>query len=121
MSTTTVTPAPPPAPDKVAELESRLRHLESLRASVSNMGVAATPVAAPPSLWLTNILQGLTLATAIGAAFWLGSLSGTVNASAAKIDKLTDSVAGTSRESISSRLSVIETRLDTMDKKLDSK
>lgn len=109
----------PPTVDRITELETRLRQLESVRASMSNaIGVASPPKA--PSLWLTNILQGVTLVTIAAAAFWLGSLSSTVAATSGKVDKLTEAVTGVSRESLSSRVSVIETKLDAIDQKLDA-
>ena len=120
MARTTVTPPAPPARDRIAELEARLSHLESFRASMSN-AVGVAPPAKPPSLLFTNLLQGVTLVTVVAAAFWLGSLNGTVSATASKLDKLSDSVSGASRDSMSSRLSVIETRLDSLDKKLDKR
>ena len=109
----------PSISDKVSELENRLRHLESVRASMSNsVGVPSPPK--PPSLWLTNLLQGVTLVTIAASAFWLGSLSSTVSSTSNKLDKLNESVMGVSRDSVSSRMSVIETKLDSLDKKLDS-
>jgi|ERR1051326_76138 hypothetical protein len=81
---------------------------------------SSTEITAPGvPQWLTSLLQGITLTAIIGFAFWLGTLSGTVNRSAEKVDKLSDAMIGPSRESVSNRLSVIETKLDSLDKRLE--
>lgn len=69
--------------------------------------------------WVTTALQGITLATIVGCAFWLGTLSATVSRSAEKIDKLNDAVIGVGKDGLSNRLSVIETKLDAIDRKID--
>ena len=63
-----------------------------------------------PHTW-TNVLQIGTLIAVLSFAFWLGSLSTKVSMQS---DKLNESVAGASRDSISSRLSVIETKIDAL-------
>lgn len=100
----------PSATDKMAELEKRIQQMES---------VGGSPPMKPPSLWLTNLLQGVTLVTVIGAAFWLGSLGSTVNATATKLDKLSDAVSGTSRDSLTSRITVLETKFDGFEIRLN--
>jgi len=70
--------------------------------------------------WLVTTLQGITLATIVGCAFWLGSLSSTVSRSAEKLDKLSDAVMNPSRDGMANRLSVIETKLDTINEKLEN-
>ena len=57
------------------------------------------------------MLQIGTLIAVLSFAFWLGSLSTKVSMQS---DKLNESVAGASRDSISSRLSVIETKIDAL-------
>ena len=63
--------------------------------------------------WLSPVLQSITLATVVGCAFWLGSLSNTVSRTAESVDKLTES-----KELMGNRLTAIETKLDAIDKKL---
>jgi hypothetical protein len=108
----------PPLDEKVSQIENRLRQLESMRVSVGTAPVASAP--RPPSLWFTNLLQGVTLVTIAACAFWLGSLSSTVSTTSGKLDKLNDAVMGISKDSLSSRVSVIETKLDEANKKLDT-
>jgi hypothetical protein len=112
----TVNPAA--ASDKLSDLELRLGRLESVKASVGNQFGVATPPR--QSLWITNLLQGVTLVTIAASAFWLGSLSSTVSSTSAKVDRLTDAVSG-SKDSLSSRASVIETKLDEINKKFDNR
>ncbi|PWT83228.1 MAG: hypothetical protein C5B44_00935 [Acidobacteria bacterium] len=96
--------------EKIAQLEDRLHKIESFRASSTQ----------PLSLWLTNILQGVTLVTIGACAFSLGSLSSTVSATSTKLDKLNDAVIGVSRESLSNRVSIIETKLDSLSGRVDA-
>jgi hypothetical protein len=105
----------PSIADKIGELEKRIQQMESVRGELAS----PAPPMKPPSLWLTNLLQGVTLVTVMGAAFWLGSLSSTVSATATKVDKLVDAVSGTSRYSLTSRITVIQTKLDVFETKLD--
>lgn len=99
--------------DVLSGMESLVSRAEALqRRGVDDEGDRASNF----PQWLTSILQGVTLATVIGSAFWLGSLSATVSRSAEKVDKLNDAVMGVGRDGISNRLSVIETKLDGLDK-----
>lgn len=102
----------PSAPDKITELEARLHQLETSRAETVELKT--------PSLGLTNMLQGVTLAMVVACAFWLGSLSSTVSTTAVRLERLESAVLGASRDSVISRLAVVETRLDGIDRKLDS-
>jgi hypothetical protein len=70
--------------------------------------------------WITTALQSVTLVTIVGCAFWLGSLSNTVTNTSQKLDKLNDGIAGISKDSVSNRLIAIETKLDSIEKKLDT-
>jgi hypothetical protein len=106
----------PGVAQELTQLKKRIIQLESGRATI-----APQPTFKSPSLWLTNMLQGVTLAAIVGCAFWLGALSSTISSASMKVDKLADSVAGASKESLSRRISVIETKLDSLDKRLDSK
>jgi len=70
--------------------------------------------------WVATLLQSVTLVTIVGCAFWLGSLSTTVSNTSQKLDKLNDGIVGISKDSLSNRLATIETKLDNIDKKLES-
>jgi hypothetical protein len=88
--------------------------------SASVPAPVVAPPSRPPSLWITNALQSITLAAIVGCAFWLGSLNATVSNTSAKVDKLTDTISGVAKESLSNRTSVLETKLDEINKKLDN-
>ena len=79
--------------DRVSGLEGRLSKLEKRKI-------------------LTGVVQVGTLLAIISFAFWLGTLSSTVNDTSRKLDKLNDAVIGSSKDSLSNRLSIIETKLD---------
>jgi len=104
----------PSAHDEITELKKRITQLETVRTSYTS------PVFSQPSrsrFW--NVLEMIGLVAVAGAIFWLGSINSTVNATSAKVDKLTDAIMSPSKESISSRMAVLETRIDSMDNKLD--
>jgi len=121
--------------EKYADL--RQRYVEAVRDAVSQHDTleplpAAIPERMPESVgrvatasqsgvsgWVTTALQSVTLVTIVGCAFWLGSLSTTVTTTAQKLDKLNDGVVGISKDSLSNRLTTIETKLDNLDKKLE--
>lgn len=58
--------------------------------------------------------------TIVACVFWLGALSTTVANTSQKLDKLNDGVVGISRDSLSNRLIAIETKLDIIDRRLES-
>jgi hypothetical protein len=100
------------------ELDERLTYIEARLDKLNEaMYRSAMPTNGTPHSWLSNLLQGVTLLSIIGFAFWLGSMSNKISDSSAKIDKLY-SVVLESRDSISSRLSGIEAKLDGIDNKL---
>ena len=92
-------------------IEERLDRLENMRTTVGFPGPAQPQVR--PHTW-TNVVQIGTLIALLSFAFWLGSLSTKVSMQSDKLDKLNESVAGASRDSISSRSSVIETKIDAL-------
>jgi len=80
------------------------------------------PVPAPRatvdgSAWLTKVLPGVTLLSIIAFAFWLGSLHNTIKQNSEKLDKISGVVLE-SKDSLTSRTSIIEAKLDSIDKKL---
>jgi hypothetical protein len=85
---------------------------------------AAQPVASTLSLWLpgviTSILQGFTVVGLLGFVFWFGGVSTTVADTAARVKALEDAVSGDRRESLSNRLSVVETKMSVVETKLDN-
>src|SRR5947209_3211962 len=100
------------------ELDERLTYIEARLAELTAYRSAAPlPTNVPANSWLSNLLQGVTLLSIIGFAFWLGSLSNKIADNSTKIDKLYGIVLE-SRDSISSRLSGIEAKLDAIDKKI---
>jgi hypothetical protein len=106
------------SPSEIEELRRRISSLEAMPIS--------TRQAAPRTSWLLGIIQTLSFAGILGAAFWLESLNSTVASTAAKVDRLTDAMTSASKDSLNSRMAVMETRitaidtkLDTIDKKLD--
>ncbi len=66
--------------------------------------------------WLTPILQGVTIVILVGFAFWFGALSKTVEQTAKAVEELR-----VSNKSTENRLTVIETKLDSMDRKRDKR
>jgi hypothetical protein len=95
------------------DIEDRLRDLEK-KYEVLTLTIRPPRV---PS-WIANLLSGITLASIIGFAFWLGSINSKINEHGDKIDKLNEVVLQ-SRESLTSRVSAVEAKLDSIDKKLD--
>jgi hypothetical protein len=83
-----------------------------------NLGAREVSAPPPAPSWLGSLLQGLTLVSVVAAAFWLGSLSNKLSETSAKTDRLY-SVVLESRDSISARMSAMEAKLDSIDKKLD--
>ena len=83
-------------------------------------GRLATPNQTGIVGWVTAALQGVTLVAIVACAFWLGALSTTVANTSQKLDKLNDGVVGISRDSLSNRLIAIETKLDIIDRRLES-
>jgi hypothetical protein len=66
--------------------------------------------------WLLGS-SGVSLAVLLGDVFWLGSMKSTVTTASDKVDKMYQ-IALENKDSLASRTSVIETKLDAIDKKL---
>ncbi len=117
MATRTTSPPTPSSTNELNELEDRIKALESRYSTVT--APPAMPVAPekPNNHWVSNLLQGVTLITIVGFAFWLGTLSTNLRQNTEKVDKMY-SVVLESKDSISARLAVIETKLDAIDKRL---
>src|SRR6266849_6412292 len=133
-------PPDDPGQEKVLRLQRQyeeavqqfIRATEGQRPIVSDLLSAPQAVteprplpAVPPSqsgisVWVTTALQSVTLVVIVGCAFWLGSLSTTVTNTSQKLDKLNDGVVGISRDSVSSRLATIETKLDAIGKVIEA-
>ena len=109
---TTITP---PHPD-TATVEQRLARLERTSLTAGSSLVTQSPV---PQGWFWKTLQTVSAVAIIGAAFWLGGLNSKVEANAVKLDKLYDSVAGVSKDSLNNRMAVVETRLSSIENKID--
>lgn len=114
---TTVTPPH----TETASIEQRVARLE--RTSVT---AATTLTASGPKGRFRILLEFIGVGALVGAIFFLGTMYSTVNATAVKVDKLTEAIMSPSKDSLSSRMAVVETRLtsieaklDAMDKKLD--
>ena len=60
---------------------------------------------------------GLTIGALLYGAYWLGTLNTTVLKSSEKVDKVY-SIVLENKDSLTSRTSIIETKLDVLDKKL---
>lgn len=101
------------------ELDERLSNIETqislLTTTVRSLTAEQKPKG--PS-FLFNLLQGVTLLSIIGFAFWLGGMSAKITATSDKVDKIS-AVVLESRDSISSRMASVEAKLDSIDKKLD--
>jgi hypothetical protein len=117
-----------------SDRESRLRvEHPSGRGSVRNYGSPAGRSAEPPDTelapgmpwpaaatpWLVNLIQGVTLVSIIGFAFWLGQMSGKITETSTKLDKLYG-LTLESRDALSPRMAAIEAKLDSIEKKLDA-
>jgi len=93
-------------------LEERLRQLEEHLKKLT-----AAQVVNPVASFMERWLPGITLLTIIGFAYWLGNLSSTLNQTSDKVDKVYAQVLE-SKDSLSARTSVIEAKLDSIDKKI---
>lgn len=109
---TTITPPHP----ETASVEQRLNRLETTSLTA---GRPITTQPNSPQGWFWKTLQTASAVAIIGAAFWLGTLNNKVETNALKLDKLYDSVAGVSKDSLNSRMAVVETRLSNIESKLD--
>ena len=96
-----------------------------IRRKISEIVVPTLP---PTRSRLHIIVEFIGVVAIAGAIFWLGTLSSTVSSTASKVDKMSDALIGVSKDSLSSRIAVmetkmtaIETKLDAIDKKLDSR
>jgi hypothetical protein len=125
MSATT----PPLSPE--AEKEARLRDIQKLYEEYLRLAEGArrashassTPertnyVTSPLSTWLpgviTSVLQGITLVSLLGFAFWFGGVSKTVDNTAERLKTVESAISGDRREGLSNRMSVVETKLDNL-------
>jgi hypothetical protein len=98
-------------------IEERLARLEGIRTTFAPP-VPTTEHAKIPT-WLGVVNAGTLLAViiAIGSfGYYLGGINSTLSATSANVEKLNNAVTGTSRESITNRLSVIETKIDSINK-----
>src|SRR5215472_915544 len=127
---------PPDDPEALKRATEKARRIDrDLRRQTKAArppGTEGEPLAVPAQLtmpvqrsaaissWLATALQGITLAAIVGFAFWFSSLSNTVSNTSQKVDKLNDAVVGVSRDSLSNRLTVIETKLDAIDKRIET-
>jgi hypothetical protein len=99
-------------------IEERLARLESIR---TTFAPPAPPIAEHAKIptWLGVVNAGTLLAViiAIGSfGYYLGGINSTLSTTSANVEKLNNAVSGTSRESITNRLSVIETKIDSINK-----
>ena len=99
----------PPAQD----VEERLRRIEE---RINAAGASLYPGAAP---LLVRWAPGITFVSIIAFAFWLGALTNTASQNSAKLDRVYGIVIE-SRDSLSSRTSVIEAELGAIDQRLDA-
>jgi hypothetical protein len=64
---------------------------------------------------------GVTLVVVVGVSFWFGSLLGTINVTTAKSSEKVDKVyqvVWENKDSLAIRATLVESKLETMDKKL---
>ncbi len=107
--------SPPQTQPFNPDLERRVQALET-RHLTTNVPPTSLPEK-PSNSWFANLFQGLTLAAIVGCAFWLGTLNTGIKQNTERVDKIYGIVLE-SRDSMSARLSVIETKLDAIDRKL---
>ena len=93
--------------------EERLKHIEEQVRVLSYVQPYS-----PVTSFLEKWLPGITLLTIIGFSFWLGTLSSTIKQTSDKVDKVYSQVLE-SKDSLTARTSVVEAKLEVMDKKLD--
>ncbi|MCA1567829.1 MAG: hypothetical protein LC803_19720 [Acidobacteria bacterium] len=97
-------------------VEERLHQLEERLAALD----VSKPWFATFPTWVLNLLSGLSLVVVLGFAYWLGSLSTSLKQNTEKTDKLY-SIVLESKDSLTARLGVIETKLDSIDRKLSER
>lgn len=107
-------------PGSIPDLETKLHEMEER--IVERIRREYAPAPAPratvdESAWLAKVLPGVTLLSIIAFAFWLGSLHNTIKQNSEKLDKISGVVLE-SKDSLTSRTSIIEAKLDSIDKKL---
>jgi hypothetical protein len=118
-----------------AERDARLRDIQKLYEEYLRLAEGAgrvshapsTPektsyVTSPLSTWLpgaiTSVLQGITLVTLLGFTFWFGGLNKTVENTSERLKTVESAVSGDRRDSLSSRMTMVETKLDNLDNRM---
>ena len=114
MATTT-----PPRP----ALEKRIKELEEAVAGLSRFNTIVAQAPAAPAVperrsWLEKWFPGISLVAFAAFAFWLGSIHSSLSHYADRTEKVY-SIILESKDSLSARTSVIESKLDAINKKLD--
>ena len=109
-------PAEPPA--QPIEYEEKIGRLKTDSIILQRLAVLEVKV----NLFLTGL--GITFATIVALAFWLGGSLAKLDATLAQFSQKTDKVYEvvlTSSDSLNTRTRVIEAKLDAIDKKLPAR
>lgn len=96
--------------ERLAVVEARLDHLMLLEARLKRVESRS---------WVFNVFGSITLVGIVGFAFFLGTMNNAITRASEKSDKIY-TVVLEAKDSLASRTSVIESKLDSIDKKLDS-
>ena len=96
--------------ERLAVLEARLDNLMLLEARIKRVESRS---------WVINVFGGIGIVEIATFAFFLGSMNNSITRLADKTDKIYNVVLESSKDSLASRTSVIESKLDNIDKKID--
>lgn len=96
--------------ERLAVLEARLDNLMLLEGRLKRVESRS---------WVINVFGGVGIAAIAAFAFFLGSMNNSITRLSEKTDKIYSIVLESSKDSLASRTSVIESKLDNIDKKLD--
>lgn len=104
----------PPAPT----VEARIREIELNMERLSRVNTNIAPVPATEARsWLERWFPGISLVAFTAFAFWLGTISATVNNAAARTEKVY-AIVLESKDSLTARTSVIESRISVIESRI---
>jgi hypothetical protein len=95
---------------RLAALEARFDNLMLLEARIKRVESRS---------WVVNVFGGVGIVAIATFAFFLGAMNNSINRLADKTDRIYTVVLESSKDSLASRTSVIEEKIDGIDKKLD--
>lgn len=101
-----------------ATVEARIREIELNMERLSRVNTNVAPVpATDPRSWLERWFPGISLVAFTAFAFWLGTISATVNNAVARTEKVYGIVLE-SKDGLTARTSVIESRIGVIESRI---